>query len=337
MDKKAVIIALLLFNIGTVVLNLVSGSVEIPVSAIWNIICGTKEGFSTAQETIVLESRLPAALCALFTGSALGACGLLLQSYFRNPLAGPSILGITSGAQLMVALVTLTGLSLSSALGSGTEIVAAAMAGAMAMLFLLLWIGKRVRHNVALLIVGILLSYLTSAILTLLNYYATADGVQSLLLWGMGTFGNVSLEQLPLYISLILIGITLSAMLIKPMNGWMLGELYARNLGISISRTRWMLLLCTGLLCAVTTAWCGPISFIGLSMPHIARMIARTDDHRSLLPLSALLGGACCSLCLWVSSWPDGGQLLPINALTPIVGIPVILWVILKGTLHKNA
>lgn len=336
MGKKTIVIILLLLNAVFCLLNLLCGSVEIPISAIGNMICGNEGGFTNVQRIIILESRLPAALCAVLTGGALGACGLMLQSYFRNPLAGPSILGITSGAQLMVAIVTLTGLSTTATVFGGFQLVGAALVGALGMLMLLLWIGTLVRNSVGLLIVGILLSYLTSAILTLLNYYASADGVQSLLLWGMGSFGNISLSQLPYYAAIITAGLLLSIGLIKPLNGWMLGHLYAKNLGFNLERTRIMILLCTGLLCAVTTAWCGPISFIGLSVPHIARLWAKSDNHRYLLPLSILLGGLCCSLCLWISTWPEGGRLLPINALTPILGIPVVLWVILKGVIHKN-
>lgn len=336
MTHKLLYFVLFVFNLALLLLNLVCGSVQIPMSALWGIVCGDASNYTYAQSVIVLESRLPAALCALLTGGALGACGLLLQSYFRNPLAGPSILGITSGAQLMVALVTLTGFSISTSVMWGMETVVAAMIGAIAMLLLLLSIGKMVRSGVGLLIVGILLSYLVSALLTLLNFYASADGVQSLLVWGMGSFSNIPLRQLPLYGTLICVALFLSAILIKPLNGWMLGDLYARNLGINIRQTRWMLLLSTGLLCAITTAWCGPISFVGLSIPHVARLLARSDDHRRLLILSILLGALCCSGCLYISTLPGNGHILPINALTPIVGIPVVLWVILKGVMHKK-
>lgn len=280
------------------------------------------------------KSRFPQAITAWLTGAALGSCGLLLQSYFRNPLAGPSILGITSGANLMVALVTLgnTGwiASQSMAPHSQSLLVVAALTGAFAVLGVLLLLGRRVRSQVTLLIVGIMLSYLTSALITLLGYYATAQGVQQLMLWGMGDFGSVGSEGLGAYTLLIMLGLTASLLLIKPLNGWMQGEFYAMNLGIDLKRTQWMVLGVTGLLAAVTTAWCGPIAFVGLSMPHVARMLLRTDDHGLLLPASMLLGALCCELCLGLSTLPDGGTLLPINALTPLFGIPVILYVLLK-------
>ena len=229
----------------------------------------------------------------------------------------------------MVAIVTLAGSSAvgygAISLGFNTSLVLAALIGSFAVLALLLFLGRYVRNHVTLLIVGILLSYLTSAAITLMGYYATANGVQSLMLWGMGNFNSVGLTGLWLFVPLTLVGLLISAFLIKPLNGWMLGETAARNLGIDIRKTRWMLLVITGLLSAVTTAWCGPIAFVGLAMPHVARLITKTDDHRRLLPASLLTGALCCSLCLFISALPDGGSLLPINALTPIFGIPVVV------------
>ena len=311
---------LLLLNIAAFVANILFGSVSIPMD----------ELSDPRWHFIVFESRMPAAVTAALTGAALGVSGLLLQSYFRNPLAGPSILGITSGANLMVALVTLAGGAIGGfgAIGilQGSTLVIAALAGALAVLALLLFVGRYVRQHVTLLIIGMLFSYLTSAIITLLGYYASANGVQSLLIWGMGNFNGVGLQGLWLFVPLICIGLVGSALLIKSLNGWMLGETAARNLGINVTRTRWTLLLITGLLSAVTTAWCGPIAFVGLAMPHVARLITKTDDHRRLLPASLLTGALCCSLCLLISTMPDGGSLLPINALTPVFGIPVVVY-----------
>lgn len=315
---------LLIALILSILLNLAYGSVAIPLD----------ELLSPQWHFIVIQSRLPAALTAALTGAALGATGLLLQSYFRNPLAGPSILGITSGANLMVALFAIGGMQwFGSSFSLATHpagAVLAAIVGAMLVLALLLALGRIVRSQITLLIVGMLLSYLASAIITLLGYYASAQGLQQLLVWGMGDFGNVGLQWLPVYTLFIIIGLLATLWLIKPLNGWMQGEQYARNLGVNLSRTRLVLLLVTGWLAAITTAWCGPIAFVGLAMPHVARMLFRTDDHRRLLPASMLLGALCCSLCLWLSTRPDGGTLLPINALTPIFGIPIILYVMLK-------
>lgn len=305
-------------------LNLYFGSVHIPLSDVSSIIFG--QGLdNNAFEFIVLQSRFPAAITALFTGSALGVTGLLLQSYFRNPLAGPSILGITSGANLAVAICTL-----GFGIVAGVSLTICAMVGAMTILVILLAIGKIVKQPVTLLIIGILISYLTNAVITLLNYYSSADGVQSLLIWGMGNFNGLTLNELPFYSIIIIIGLFLSVLLIKPLNGWMLGELYAVNSGINIRTTRILTLLTTGLLAAVTTAYCGPIAFVGLSIPHLARILAHTDNHRILIPTSALLGSLCTLLCLLISSMPNDGRLLPINALTPLFGVPVIIYVLLR-------
>ncbi len=303
--------------------NLWFGSIHIDGATVWQILSGD-EAAPAVQRFIVLESRLPAALTALLTGAALGVSGLLLQSYFRNPLAGPSILGITSGANLGVACVALWGVT---SLGGLTV---SALVGSAAVLGLLLGLSRYVRQSLTLLIVGILISYVVSALITLLNFYSTAQGVQSFLLWGMGNFSGVGLSALGVYAAAILIPLGAAMTLVKPLNGWMLGELYARNLGVRVGRLRLLLLAITGVLAAVTTAYCGPIAFIGLSAPHVARLALRTDDHRLLLPATALLGGCCASACLWLSAaLPTGGGLLPINALTPFFGVPVILYVLL--------
>lgn len=324
MQTRAVIFLLILLNLAAVAVNICYGSIHIPL----------EELLEERWHFIVWESRMPAAITALLSGSALASCGLLLQSYFRNPLAGPSILGITNGANLMVALVTLGGLRWSITWGSSFEmksvVVIAAFIGSFLVLALLLFLGRIVRSQVTLLIIGILLSYLSSALITLLGYYASAQGFQQLMLWGMGDFSSVSINELPGFVLLIVIGLLASLLLIKPLNGWMQGEKYAMNLGIDLRKTRLMVLGVTGLLTAVTTAWCGPIAFVGLSMPHVARMLLKTDDHGKLMPVTILLGGLCCSLCLWLSTRPDGGTLLPINALTPLFGVPVIVYVLLK-------
>lgn len=319
-------VSLFLLSIGVLLITAVNvcyGSITIPIS----------ELFDDRWQYIVWHSRMPASITAILTGAALGTSGLLLQTYFRNPLAGPSILGITNGANLMVSLLTLAPVSFSF-LQSGTPsmpiVVFAAMLGSMAVLGLLLLLGRYVQNTVTLLITGILISYLTSAIITLLSYQATAQGLQQLMLWGMGDFSSVGYQGLPFYSFLIILGLILAILMVRPMNGWMLGEDYARSLGFNPRNIRFSLLAITGLLSAVTTAWCGPIAFVGLSMPHAARLITPTDDHRVLLPITMLLGALCCGICLRLSTWPNGGVLLPINALTPILGIPIIVYVLLR-------
>ena len=310
-------------------LCLFDGAVKIPTDAVWNILGGGHDSSANgAWRYIILYSRLPSLLTAIITGAALSVCGLLMQSYFRNPLAGPSILGITSGAHLGVSIVTLyIG---GASLGHGLTTTGAAIVGAIVILLLLLWIGRKV-SAVTLLIVGMLCGYLTGAVVTLLNYHATAENAHSLIVWGMGDFTNISLKELPLYTTLLGVCILGSIALIKPLNAWMLGESYARNLGINLRHTRLLLIAITGVIAAITTAYCGPISFIGLATPHMARMMACSDNHRHLLPLTAILGAIVATACLWAMTIPGEGRLLPLNALTPVVGIPVILYVVLKG------
>ena len=309
-------------------MNLYFGSVSIPFTEVTSILFGNSNTNETAH-FIILQSRFPAAVTAILCGAALSVCGLILQSYFRNPLAGPSILGITSGSNLAVAISMLY-----IGATSPISITMSAFAGAVIILTILLLLGRIIRDSTTLLIVGILISFLSSALITLINYYNSADGAYSLLVWGMGSFNVVGLDNLFVFSVLIIIGIALTILLIKPLNGWMLGEYYARNLGINIKFTRVMTLFITGLLAAVTTAFCGPISFIGLSIPHLARMITQTDNHRILLPTSAILGAICASLCLFISTLPNNGSLLPINALTPIFGIPIILYILLTPKVH---
>ncbi len=318
---KYIILGLLTVLVALCSLGL--GAVSIPIQEVFSILCGQDE-VPAHWHYIVWQMRVPAMLTAALTGASLGVAGLLLQSYFRNPLAGPSILGITNGANLGVALV-IVGTGTSAAFNT----IGAALAGAMLTLLLLLGVGRLVRQSVTLLIVGILLSYLTSAILTLIHYNASADGVQAILLWGMGSFHQVGLANLPIFAASTLLPLLAALWLIRPLNGWMLGELYARNLGISTTQVRWLVLIVTGVICAITTAWCGPIAFIGLSIPHVARMVFRTDNHRTLLPATMLLGALCALLCLCLCVAPSDGQILPINAVTPLFGIPVILLVIL--------
>ena len=323
MSNQLKYIILGLLTVLVALLSLILGAVSIPIREVFSTLCG-QDGVSAHWHYIVWQMRVPAMLTAALTGASLGVAGLLLQSYFRNPLAGPSILGITNGANLGVALV-IVGTGTSAAFNT----IGAALVGAMLTLLLLLGVGRLVRQSVTLLIVGILLSYLTSAILTLIHYNASADGVQALLLWAMGSFHQVGLTDLPLFAASTLLPLLAALWLIRPLNGWMLGELYARNLGISTTQVRWLVLIVTGVICAITTAWCGPIAFIGLSIPHVARMVFHTDNHRTLLPATMLLGALCALLCLCLCVAPSDGQILPINAVTPLFGIPVILWVIL--------
>lgn len=310
------------------VLSIVYGSVSIPVKDCVAILLGHPADDSL--RFIILESRLPQALTALLAGGALAASGLLLQTAFRNPLAAPDIFGVTSGASLAVALLTLAPATAVSATIGYLSSVAAAFVGALAVTALIWAFSRMVRSSVVLIIIGIMIGYLASSAITLLNFFATEEGVKSFAVWGMGNFGNVSLQQMPLFATLTLAATLATLLLVKPLNALLLGSLYAENLGVDIRRTRNLLLLLTGLLTAVVTAFCGPIAFIALAVPHIARLWLRSADHRQLLPLTILAGSAIALLCNVLTTLPPSGSMLPLNAVTPLIGAPVIIYVILR-------
>lgn len=313
--------------------NLAVGSIRIPVKDIFNILFSDYHG-KESWRFIILESRLPQSITAILCGGALSASGLMLQTAFKNPLAGPSIFGISGGAGLGVALVMLfLGGSVSALSFTFTGFLAiflAAFIGAMIVTAIIFLFSSIVRNNVMLLIIGIMIGYLSSSAISLLNFFATEEGVRSYMVWGMGSFGGVSLSQLPLFSIIVVLGIIGACLLIKPLNALMLGERYAENLGINTIRVRNQLLLVTGLLTAITTAFCGPIAFIGLAVPHIARLFLQTDNHRHLLPVTILTGSIIALLCNIICYLPGSNGIIPLNAVTPLIGAPVIIYVIAK-------
>ncbi len=314
-------------------LNLVCGSVDIPVADVVDILSGG-EAPKESWRYIVLESRLPQAITALLCGGALAVSGLMLQTAFRNPLADPGIFGINSGAGLGVALVMLLlggSFSAGSVSVSGfVAILLAAFVGAMSVMAIIFFFSTAVRNNVMLLIIGIMIGYISSSAISLLNFFATDEGVKSYMVWGMGSFGGVSIQQMPLFALVTVAGLAVSVMLIKPLNALLLGEQYAENLGINTQRVRNLLLITTGLLTAITTAFCGPVAFIGLAVPHIARLLLTTENHRSLLPATILCGAAVALLCNLICFLPGERGVIPLNAVTPIMGAPVIIYVIAR-------
>ena len=318
-------------------LNLIMGSVKIPFEEVLHVMTGG-EASKPSWQFIIMESRFPQALTAILCGGALAVSGLLLQTAFKNPLAGPSIFGINSGAGLGVALVMLLfggSLSVGSISVSGfVAILIAAFIGAMAVMALIFFFSNLVRNNVMLLIIGIMIGYISNSAISLLNFFATDEGVKSYMVWGMGSFGGVSLAHMPIFASITLLGLAGSIILIKPLNALMLGDQYAENLGINIVRTRNWLLIATGILTAITTAFCGPIAFIGLAVPHIARLIFVTDNHRILMPGTILAGSLIALLCNLICFLPGENGVIPLNAVTPLIGAPVIIYVIYKG--RKN-
>ena len=316
------------------VINIIYGAVKIPINSIIDIFSGNDD-VNESWKYIILQTRLPQALTAILCGGALAVSGLLLQTAFCNPLAGPSIFGINSGASLGVAFVMLLfGGSITAGAVSVTGFLAvliAAFVGAVAVMAVLLFFSNLVNNNVMLLITGIMIGYISSSAISLLNFFATEEGVHSYMIWGLGNFGGVSMAQMPLFAAVTIVGLICALLLIKPLNAVLLGEQYAENLGINTIKLRNCLLLVTSLLTAVTTAYCGPIAFIGLAVPHIARMLLKTDNHRYLIPGTILSGAAISLLCNIICVLPGDNGIIPLNAVTPIMGAPVIIYVIIKG------
>lgn len=323
----AVIILLLMAG------NLFLGAVSIPASAVCDILMGN-EVEKASWSFIVWESRFPQCITALLCGAALSVSGLMLQTVFSNPLADPSILGISSGASLGVALVMLAGggtiVTGAFTLSGFLSVIVGAFAGASVFMGLILFLSTLIRNSVMLLIAGIMIGYITSSAISLLNFFATAEGVHSYMIWGLGNFGGVSLQQLPVFSAVTLLGLFTAVLLIKPLNALLLGPRYAENLGVNIRRIRNLLLIATGLLTAVTTSFCGPVAFIGLAVPHIARLMLGTSNHNSLLPVTLLTGSAMALLCNLICVLPGEAGIIPLNAVTPILGAPVIIYVIIN-------
>ncbi len=330
MYKKYLLLAALLVALFMVCLFL--GSVNIPFNVVIDILLGKSD--NTTWQYIIIYSRLPQALTALLAGGALSVSGLLLQTAFRNPLAAPDIFGITSGASLAVAVLMLaSGVVFSGMLGYLSS-VAAAFVGALAITALMLAFSRRVRNSITLIIIGIMVGYICSSAITLLNAFATEEGVKSFVVWGMGNFSGVSMEDMPLFAAITILATAATSLLIKPLNALLLGPQYAESLGISLKRLRYGLLLLTGLLTAVVTAFCGPVAFIALAVPHIARLFAKTSDHAQLLPTTILMGSAVALFCNAITTLPTDGTVLPLNAVTPLVGAPVIVYVVINAYRH---
>ena len=335
MMKRNVCIILLLVA-GIIVLfamNLIVGSVRIPLADVCDILFDKFDG-KESWKYIVMENRLPQALTAMLCGASLAVCGLMLQTAFRNPLAGPDVFGISSGAGLGVAIVMLfLGGSVSTTLFTVSgflAILTSAFIGAIVVTMIILFLSTMVRNSVLLLIVGLMVGYVSSSAVALLNFFASEEGVKSYMIWGMGNFGGVSMDHMLLFALLCLVGIIASIFLIKPLNIMLLGTQYAESLGINIRQIRNLLLVTVGLLTAVTTAFCGPISFIGLAIPHISRLLFRTDNHQILLPGTVLTGAVIALFCNLVCYLPGELGIIPLNAVTPLIGAPVIIYVIIK-------
>lgn len=314
-------------------LNLVLGSVSIPLRAVWNILWGTGNE-SVIWQNIIWKSRVPQALTALVAGAGLSVSGLQMQTVFRNPLAGPSVLGISSGASMGVAFVVLLSGSLGgvalSKLGFMGEIALtiAAIAGSLSIMALIVFVSQKVRGNVTLLIIGVMIGYIANAVIGVLKFFSVEEDIRAYVIWGLGSFARVSGDQMTLFICIMVVLLPLSFLLVKTLNLLLLGDAYARNLGLNIKRARLLVITCSGVLVAIVTAYCGPIIFLWLAVPHLCRGMFRTSDHRILMPASLLAGASLALVCNLIARMPGFEGALPVNSVTALVGAPVVMSVL---------
>ena len=317
------------------ILNLLLGTVKIPVDSILRILIGD-ESVSEIWRNIILSSRVPQALTATVAGAGLAVSGLQMQTVFRNPLAGPSVLGISNGASLGVAFVVLLSGSLGgvalSRLGylGDAAMSVAAIVGALAVMALILYVSQKAKGNVTLLIIGVMIGYLATAIIGVLKFFSAEEDVKAYVVWGLGSFARVSGDQMMLFVLLMVGLLPLSMLLSKTMNLLLLGDYYASNLGLNLRRARLLVISCSGILVAIVTAYCGPIMFIGLAVPHLCRALFQTSDHRILMPATMLTGACLALVCNLVARMPGFEGALPVNSVTALVGAPIIASVLFR-------
>jgi iron complex transport system permease protein len=320
--------------LGVFLLSLAVGSVNIPLGDVLRILTGGEPARAT-WGTIVLDFRLPKALTALLAGAALGVSGLQMQTLFRNPLADPYVLGISAGASLGVAVVVLltgtTGAVLLAGLGLAGDfgLVAAACLGSGIVLALVLLAAGRVRSVMTLLILGLMIGFMTGAFVSLLMYFSIADRIQRYIAWTFGSFGGVTWRQLPILAPAVLIGLLGAVALGKSLNALLLGEAYARSMGLNVQRARLGIIATTALLSGAVTAFCGPIAFLGIAVPHLCRTLFGTSDHRLLIPASMMMGGLVALVADLVAQATGSQIVLPLNAITALIGAPVVIWIVL--------
>ncbi|MDE5674449.1 MAG: iron ABC transporter permease [Muribaculaceae bacterium] len=319
--------------IAFLILNLLLGTVRIPVKDVIDILLGNDVD-NRIWTNIVMKSRLPQSLTAAMAGAGLAVSGLLMQTVFRNPLAGPSVLGISSGASLGVACVVLLsgsigGVALSKlgVIGEVT-ITLSAIIGSLLIMGLIAFVAQKVKGNVTLLIMGVMIGYIANAIIGVLKFFSAEEDIRAYVIWGLGSFSRVSGGQTTVFIVLMLILLPMAFFLIKTLNLLLLGDSYARNLGLSIKRARLLVIGCSGVLVAIVTAYCGPIVFLGLAVPHICRGLFHTSNHATILPASLLGGASLALLCNLIARLPGFEGALPVNSVTALVGAPVVMWVL---------
>lgn len=333
-SRKTLLIFLIII-IALVILfaaDIITGTVKIPLNVIWDSVV-SDHPLKPEWRTIIIDFRLPRAVVAILAGMALAVSGLEMQTYFRNPLAGPYVLGISSGASLGVAIMVM-GISFIN-LPSGFSInqwaiVLAAWIGAGLVMILILTVSTRINDNTTILILGILFGSITMALVSILQYLSTETEVKAFIIWTLGSLGNVTGLQLKVMMPAVIAGLLLSLLSIKSLNALLLGEQYARSMGVNILLARSLVFISTSILAGTITAFCGPIGFIGIAVPHITRLLFSTSDHRIVVPGALLTGAVLMLISDIVSQLPGSGQILPINSVTAIIGIPVVVWIILK-------
>ena len=341
MKKVTLFFTLFAAIVVLMIVNLLIGSVDIPAKAVCRILLSPLQSeelgdISEIWQNIIWKDRLPQVMTAIVAGAGLAVSGLQMQTVFRNPLAGPSVLGISNGSALGVAFVVLLsgrigGVALSRLGYLGDAAISiAAIIGALAVMMLIVWISQKVKGNVTLLIIGVMIGYLANAIIGVLKFLSPEEDVKSFVVWGLGSFSRVSGNEMILFVVLMCILLPLAFLLVKPMNLLLLGDRYAANLGLNIRRARMLVIVCSGVLVAIVTAYCGPIMFIGLAVPHLARAVFRTADHRYLLPATALCGAALALVCNFIARMPGFEGALPVNSVTALVGAPVIAAVLFR-------
>jgi len=327
------IIWLILLLLVLFIADLMVGSVYISPGEFLHVLTGSES--TKTNEVILLTFRLPKALTAILVGAGLSVAGLLMQTMFRNPLAGPFVLGISSGASLGVAiLIMATGLTgvagLVVPIFQNLGLVMASIAGSMMVLLLVIFVSLRLTDSVSILIVGIMFGSITGAIVSVMQYFSDPDSVHSFLVWTFGSISGLSWGQLAILSPVILISLFVATILRKPLNAILLGENYARGLGINVSKARIWIIILTGILAGAITAFAGPIAFIGIAVPHLARYLFKTANHRFLIPAVIFIGGSLMLICDMISQLPGSSQVLPINSVTAVFGAPVVIWVIVR-------
>lgn len=329
-----ILVCLLLFAV-----NLASGSVLIPIQEVVGRFIG-EEFSKRSWETIVIGYRVPKAFTAILAGIGLSLSGLQMQTFFRNPLAGPYVLGVSSGAGLGVALLIMAGSAFGWSVYSGGfgiwAVVFSATLGSILVLLLMSLTAWKVKDSMTLLIVGLMFGSAVSALISVLSYFSGADQLKMFTIWSMGSLGSTQSDQLVAFLIAVLLGLFPLLVNLKSFNAMLLGEAYAESMGVNVHRLRWAMIVSTGILAGSVTAFCGPIAFIGIAVPHIARLVFKTGDHRILFPASALIGAAVLLACDTISQLPGSAQTLPINAVTSLVGAPMVIWLILRRNFSKE-